>query len=105
LHYFDSDFKDYGNKWVYTLNDATGCSPAIAGDEPCPAPQFSTSSRLPDYGIAVLGIGGKHVLNDSWISWDVSAARSRQLAAAGNPGVTFKAGVNNDTAQIPLTDL
>src|SRR6202050_1921616 len=21
LHYFDSDFKDYGNKWVYTLND------------------------------------------------------------------------------------
>jgi Carboxypeptidase regulatory-like domain/TonB-dependent Receptor Plug Domain len=70
LHYFDSDFKDYGNKWVYTLNDGG-------------APQFTTSSRLPDYGISVLGIGGKHVLNDSWISWDVSAARSRQLAAAG----------------------
>lgn len=76
LHYFLSDFKDYGNKWVYTLNDGG-------------SPQFSTSSRLPDYGIAVVGIGGKHVLNDSWISWDVSAARSRQLAAAGNPGATF----------------
>lgn len=77
LHYFVSDFKDYGNKWVYTLNDGG-------------SPKFTTSSRLPDYGIAVLGIGGKHVLSDSWISWDISAARSRQLAAAGNPGATFE---------------
>jgi outer membrane receptor protein involved in Fe transport len=75
-HYFDSDFKDYGNKWVYTLNDAG-------------SPQFSTSSRLPDYGIIMLAIGGKHVFTNSWLSWEVSAARSRQLAAAGNPGATF----------------
>ncbi len=51
LHYFYSDFKDYGDKWVYTLNDGG-------------APQFSTSSRLPDYGIGTLAIGGKHVLQD-----------------------------------------
>jgi TonB-dependent receptor len=93
LHYFDSDFKDYGNKWAYTLNDdvtqnplGPTAPPIIAPD----SPKFSTSSRLPDYGIAVLGIGGKHVLHDSWMSWDASAARSRQLAAAGNPGATFK---------------
>src|ERR1700683_3128318 len=48
LHYFDSDFKDYGNKWVYTLNDGG-------------APQFSTSSRVPDYGAASLAVGGKAV--------------------------------------------
>jgi TonB-dependent receptor len=77
LHYFDSDFKDYGNKWVYTLNDGG-------------APKFSTSSRLPDYGIISLAIGGKHIFNDSWMSWEVSAARSRELAAAGNPGATFE---------------
>jgi len=76
LHYFYSDFKDYGDKWVYTLNDGG-------------APQFSTSSRLPDYGIGSLAIGGKHVLQDSWVSWELSVARSRQLAAAGNPGATF----------------
>lgn len=75
-HYFDSDFKDYGNKWVYTLNDGG-------------SPEFSTSSRLPDYGIIMLAIGGKHIFTDSWLSWEVSAARSRQLAAAGNPGATF----------------
>jgi TonB-dependent receptor len=76
FHYFYSDFKDYGDKWVYTLNDGG-------------APQFSTSSRLPDYGIGTLAIGGKHVFQDSWLSWEISAARSRQLAAAGNPGATF----------------
>jgi len=76
LHYFYSDFKDYGDKWVYTLNDGG-------------APTFSTSSRLPDYGIGTLAIGGKHVLQDSWVSWELSVARSRQLAAAGNPGATF----------------
>ncbi len=77
LRYFDSDFKDYGDKWVYSLND---------GD----VPKFTTSSRLPDYGIASLAIGGKHVFSSSWLSWELSAARSRQLAAAGNPGATFK---------------
>lgn len=75
-HYFDSDFKDYGNKWVYTLNDGG-------------SPEFKTSSRLPDYGIIMLAIGGKHIFTNSWLSWEVSAARSRQLAAAGNPGATF----------------
>jgi TonB-dependent receptor len=76
LHYFLSDFKDYGNKWVYSLSDGG-------------APQFSTSSRVPDYGAASLAIGGKHVFSGSWLSWELSAARSRELGAAGNPGATF----------------
>jgi len=76
LHYFYSQFKDYGEKWAYSLSDGG-------------APEFSTSSRLPDYGTAAVIIGGKHVLSNSWLSWEVSAARSYQLAAAGNPGATF----------------
>jgi TonB-dependent receptor len=77
LHYFVSDFKDYGEKWAYTLSDGG-------------APQFSTSSRLPDYGIESVAIGEKTVFNSSWLSWEVAAARSRQLAAAGDPGATFQ---------------
>jgi outer membrane receptor protein involved in Fe transport len=76
LHYFDSDFKDFGNKWVYTLNDGG-------------SPQFSTSSRVPDFGAASIAIGGKHVFSGSWLSWELSAARSRELGAAGDPGATF----------------
>jgi TonB-dependent receptor len=107
LHYFDSDFKDYGNKWVYSLSDATGCTPGQNPSvEPCPAPQFSTSSRVPDYGITSLAIGGKHIFSNSWLSWELSAARSRELGAAGNPGATFSALNTFDAATqeyIPLT--
>jgi TonB-dependent receptor len=103
LHYFDSDFKDYGNKWVYTLNDDV----SLPGQGPLTitpdVPEFSTSSRLPDYGAASIAIGGKHVFSGSWLSWEFSAARARELAAAGNPGATFKVGNNNDAQQLPLT--
>lgn len=91
LHYFDSDFKDYGDKWVYTVSDNVNppsAGPLSTAITPGP-PQFATSSRLPDFGIRSLAIGGKHVLSDSWLSWEISAARSRQLAAAGDPGATF----------------
>ncbi len=82
LHYLYSDFKDYGDKWVYSLN--SGASPA-----------FSTSSRLPDYGIGNLAIGGKHVYTNSWLSWELSASRARQTAAAGNPGADFQPVLNS----------
>ena len=84
LHYFYSDFKDYGDKWVYSLND---------GD----VPNFSTSDRLPDYGILNLAIGGKHVLQKSWMAWELSVSRGRQTAAAGNPGVDFSYNPNAPT--------
>jgi len=71
-----SDFKDYGDKWVYTLN---------SGD----VPEFGTSSRRPDFGIASLTLGGKHLFSSSWFSWEVAASRSRQLYAAGDPKATF----------------
>jgi TonB-dependent receptor len=81
LHYFDSDFRDYGNKWVYTLNDFN-----LSGGPP----HFSTSQRAPDYGIASLALGGKHVFATSWLSWELSAARSVEGGAAGNPGADFQ---------------
>lgn len=83
LHYFLSDFSDYGDKWVYKLEN--GGPPDFS-----PTPKFSTSNRLPDYGIGDIAIGGKHVFEKSWLSWEGSAARSRQTAAGGNPGADFQ---------------
>jgi TonB-dependent receptor len=77
LHYFYSDFKDYGNKWTYTLNDAD-------------VPKFSTSQRTPDQSILSISGGGKHEFSNSLIAWDISASNGRELQAAGNPGVDFK---------------
>jgi TonB-dependent receptor len=88
LHYFDSDFRDYGNKWVYTLNNGG-------------APHFSTSQRAPDYGVASVALGGKHVFASSWLSWELSAARSLEGGAAGNPGADFQPGTTS--ALINLT--
>jgi TonB-dependent receptor len=61
---------------------------------------------VPDYGIINLAIGGKHVFSNSWLSWELSAARSRELGAAGNPGATFAALNTFDAATqeyVPLT--
>ncbi len=77
LRYMYSDFKDDGDKWVYTLND---------GD----VPQFSTSDRVPDFAIANLVLGGHHVFTTSWFSWEASIARSAENGAAGDPGAKFK---------------
>jgi TonB-dependent receptor len=65
-----SDFKDYGNKWVQTLNDGAN-------------PQASQDWRRPDYAIGNLVLGGKHLFNTSWFNWDVSVARSRTLSGSG----------------------
>jgi TonB-dependent receptor len=93
LHYLYSDFKDYGNKWVYTLSDAP-CNQFTS--PPCPfppivpgSPQFSTSQRVPDYSIGSISGGGKHVFSNSWVAWDVSVSNGRENGAAGNPGVSF----------------
>jgi len=76
VNYLYSDFKDYGNKWVYTLND---------GD----VPEFSTSQRTPNFNIGLVSIGAKHIFSNSWLAWNISVATAGQLQAAGNPGVTF----------------
>jgi TonB-dependent receptor len=87
LHYLYSDFKDYGNKWVYTLTNDGMCGPT----PPLPAcgDTFTTSQRTPDYSIGSISGGGKHTISNSWIAWEVSVSNGRFLQAAGNPGVTF----------------
>jgi len=72
-----SDFKNYGNRWVYSLNDNT---PGITVDgSNGGTPSFSTQVRKPDYGLGSILLGGKHVLNTSWYAWDVSASRGRSV--------------------------
>jgi len=87
LHGFYSDFKNYGDRWVYHVNDNTPGLNLINGSGGNPS--FNASIRRPDYAIANLVAGGKHVLTTTWFSWDVSASRSRQLER-GDPQANFK---------------
>ncbi len=81
VHYFYSDFRDYGDKWVYSYNDVGPMS-------------YSSSDRAPDYRIGTVAIGGKHIFTNSWLAWEVSTAASLQTAAAGNPGLDFDPNPN-----------
>jgi TonB-dependent receptor len=100
-----SSFRDFGDKWVYTLTDNTpnitllnsnGCSTDSTGAETCGAgtPHFSTSNRVPVFNIGSVLVGGRHVFATSWVSWDISVSRSEQKRSGGDEGADFGA---NDT--------
>ena len=89
LRGFYSDFKNFGDRWVYTLNDN---SPVSSLNGNGGTPSFNTQIRLPDYGIGSLVLGGKHVLSTSWFAWDVSASRSRQLGE-NDPTASFRSNL------------
>jgi TonB-dependent receptor len=93
-----SDFKNYGDRWVYSLTDNTpiqspvtpngisllgsnGCSYDATSDPNhviCGGtPSFSVQTRRPDIAIGSILFGGHHDLTSTWFSWDVSAGRSR----------------------------
>jgi hypothetical protein len=75
-HFILTDFKDWGDKWTYTVQtDAK--------------PKFKYSIRRPDFAIGSLSIGGNHVFSNKWITWGSSVSRGRELDAGGNPGGAF----------------
>ena len=76
LRGFYSTFRNWGQKWVYTMND---------GD----VPGASMDWRRPDYAVGNLVAGGHHTLPLSTLSWDVSVSRSRMLQSGGNGGAKF----------------
>jgi TonB-dependent receptor len=98
VHGLFSDFKNYGDRWVYSLTDNTpivspvtpngisllgsnGCSYDATSDPNhvvCGGtPEFSVQIRRPDITIGSILIGGKHDLRSTWFAWDASIGRSR----------------------------
>ncbi|MBV8897368.1 MAG: TonB-dependent receptor [Acidobacteriaceae bacterium] len=85
-----SDFKNYGDRWAYTLVDNTpgiqvlnpgnvGCTTNSAGVTTAhctSAPSFNAQLRNPDIGVGSMVLGGSHVLTTTWYSWEIAAARS-----------------------------
>ncbi|HLZ14125.1 MAG TPA: TonB-dependent receptor [Candidatus Acidoferrum sp.] len=100
IHGLYSDFKNFGERFVYSLNDnttgvqllgANGCATDANGVtvQPCGGvPSFNTQIRRPDYAIASLIAGGKHVFATRWFAWDISGGRSRQIEN-GDPTASF----------------
>jgi TonB-dependent receptor len=76
-----SDFQNYGDRWVYSLQDNTpNVSLLGSNGGGTGVPGFNTSDRRPDIAVGSLLIGGKHVLTSTWYSWDASISRSRDIS-------------------------
>src|SRR5499427_8436132 len=87
-----STFRNWGQKWVYTLND----------DD---VPAASIDWRRPDYAVGNIVGSGRHTLASNWLSWDLSYARSRMLQSGGNGGAKFKwNGPDTDCENVPASD-
>ncbi len=87
-----STFRNWGNKWVYSLND---------GDNP----QASQDWRRPDFAIGSLVAGGKHLFHSSWASWDASVARSRSLSGSGGANFAWAGpDISGACNNIPASD-
>jgi TonB-dependent receptor len=84
-----SDFHNYGDRWVYSLNDNTSNVTLLGSNGGTPS--FNAQIRRPDYGIGSLLVGGKHVLTTTWYSWDVSTSRGRQVGQVGDQNASFAA--------------
>jgi len=111
-----SDFHNYGDRWVYSLNDnttgiklqgANGCMTDANGFtiQPCTAsPSFNAQIRRPDYAVGSILLGGKHVLSTTWYSWDLSASRSSQVGQVGDRTASFNSTLPASSCQYDLAD-
>ncbi|UWZ85698.1 TonB-dependent receptor [Occallatibacter riparius] len=66
-----STFRNWGNKWSYTLNDHDN-------------PQYSQDWRRPNMAVGSLSVQGKHTINANTFQWNFAVGRSRSLSGSGS---------------------
>jgi TonB-dependent receptor len=71
-----STFRNWGNKWVFTLND---------GD----VPKYSQDWRRPNMAVSSMSLQGKHNFNSNTILWNVAVGRSRSLSGSGSASFSW----------------
>lgn len=89
-----SDFHNYGDRWVYSINDNLYGSGG--------PPSFNDQIRRPDYAIGSVLLGGYHVLATTWYSWDISASRARQIGGVGDRTASFSSNLPASSCQFDL---
>ena len=77
-----STFRNWGNKWVFTLNDGS-------------TPQYSQDWRRPNLAIGSLALQGNHLFNVSTVKWNVSVSRSRSLGGSGGANYSWVGPFNS----------
>jgi TonB-dependent receptor len=76
-----SNFRNWGNKWVFTMNDGA-------------APNYSQDWRRPNMAIGSLALQGRHIINSNTVLWGASVSRSRSLSGSGGANYQWVADPN-----------
>lgn len=71
-----SDFKNYGDRWAYQLQDNTPSVSLLAPNNQGGVPSYDGELRNPDIQLGSLILGGNHVLNTTWYTWEANIGRS-----------------------------
>jgi TonB-dependent receptor len=87
-----SNFRNWGNKWVFTMNDGA-------------APQYSQDWRRPNMAIGSLNLEGKHLFGSNTVLWNASIARSRSLSGSGGANYQWMGDPNAQCASVPGVSL
>lgn len=74
--YLYSDFKNYGDRFAHQLQDNTpGVSLLNPGNQGG-TPSFDAELRNPDIQVGSLILGGNHVFNTTWFTWEANIGHS-----------------------------
>lgn len=71
-----SDFKNYGDRYDYTLVDNTPDVQLLNPGNTGSVPAYNAQLRNPDIGVGSIIVGGNHVFNTTWYQWEIFAGRS-----------------------------
>ena len=107
-----SDFKNWGDRWAYSLTDNTpgiqllnpgnvGCPTDDSGTTIAPCggtPSFNTQRRSPDFGVGSVLLGGNHVFSNTWYTWEASVSQSTQTGSGGDTA-SFGSNLSTSSCQ------
>jgi len=83
-----STFRNWGNKWVFTMNDGA-------------TPQYSQDWRRPNMAIYSSALQGKHLFGANTILWSASVSRSRSLSGSGGANFQWMGNPNAQCTNVP----
>ncbi len=83
-----STFRNWGNKWVFTMNDGG-------------TPVYSQDWRRPNMAIGSLELQGHHTFGDNTILWSASVSRSRSLSGSGGANFGWMGDPNVQCTNVP----
>ena len=92
-----STFRNWGNKWVFTMNDAGQYDPTKPPLGNPGNPVYSQDWRRPNMAIFSFSLQGKHSLNASTFLWNASVSRSRSLSGSGGANFQWLGPPNDGT--------